>query len=189
MEHTPDVDGYIPGDELGAPTDTLWVGDHTEAAIIHLDKSRTRLLLSVRRWAARLAVTDDVVERLAGDAPYLDTEPLAAPPTGPGVPADLAGPILVVEDQDDVRVSLLEMLRDAGYDAVGMSSAEEALALCARRPFALALIDLDMPTVNGLELVARLAENGHALPIAVMRDVYKRQSLYGRPVWGARKPR
>ena len=44
-----------------------------------------------------------------------------------------------------------EMLRDAGYDAVGMSSAEEALALCARRPFALALIDLDMPTVNGLE--------------------------------------
>ncbi len=168
VEHTPGVDGYIPGDELGAPTDTLWVGDHTEAAIIHLDKSRTRLLLSVRRWAARLAVTDDVVERLAGDAPYLDTEPLAAPPTGPGVPADLAGPILVVEDQDDVRVSLLEMLRDAGYDAVGMSSAEEALALCARRPFALALIDLDMPTVNGLELVARLAENGHALPIAVM---------------------
>ena len=169
VEHTPGVDGYIPGDELGAPTDALWVGDHTEAAIIHLDKSRTRLLLSVRRWAERLAVTDDVVERLAGDDRRLDTEPLSvAPPTGPGVPANLAGPILVVEDQDDVRISLLEMLRDAGYDAVGVSSAEEALALCARKRFALALIDLDMPTVNGLELVARLADNGHSLPIAVM---------------------
>jgi signal transduction histidine kinase/predicted RNA-binding protein with RPS1 domain len=169
VEHTPGVDGYIPGDELGAPTDALWVGDHTEAAIIHLDKSRTRLLLSVRRWAARLAVTDVVVERLAGEGHHLDTEPLViAPPAGPSVPADLAGPILVVEDQDDVRVSLLEMLRDAGYDAVGVPSAEEALALCARRRFALALIDLDMPTVNGLQLVARLTENGHALPIAVM---------------------
>lgn len=169
VEHTPGVDGYIPGDELGAPTDALWVGDHTEAAIIHLDKSRTRLLLSVRRWAERLAVTDDVVERLAGDDRRLDTEPLSvAPPTGPGVPANLAGPILVVEDQDDVRISLLEMLRDAGYDAVGVSSAKEALALCARKRFALALIDLDMPTVNGLELVARLADNGHSLPIAVM---------------------
>jgi signal transduction histidine kinase/predicted RNA-binding protein with RPS1 domain len=169
VEHTPGVDGYIPGDELGAPTDALWVGDHTEAAIIHLDKGRTRLLLSVRRWAARLAVTDDVVERLAGNDRRLDTEPLSvAPPTGPGVPADLTGPILVVEDQDDVRISLLERLRDAGYDAVGVSSAEEALALCARRRFALALIDLDMPTVNGLELVARLAHNGHSLPIAVM---------------------
>ncbi len=167
VEHIPGVDGYIPADELGAPPDALWAGDHSEAAIIYLDKGRGRLLLSVRRWAARLAMSEDVVDRLAGDG-HVDTLPLDETPAGPGAPAALGGPILVVEDQDEVRAALLELLRDAGYEAVEASSAEEALALCARRRFALALIDLDMPTVNGLELVARLAAAGLDLPIAVM---------------------
>lgn len=169
VEHIPGVDGYIPGDELGAPTDALWAGDRTEAAIIHLDKSRARLLLSVRRWASRLATSEDVIDRLAGDAQHVDIPPLdVATPPGPAAAAALGGPILVVEDQDDVRDSLLQMLRDAGYDAVDASSAGEALALCDQHAFALALIDLDMPTANGLELIALLNDAGHRLPIAVM---------------------
>lgn len=173
VEHTPGVDGYIPLDELGAsgasPADLLWAGDHTEAAIMYLDKSRQRLLLSVRRWAARLAMSEDVLDRLRGDERHVDSLPLDdSVPAEFGAPAAIGAPILVVEDQEDVRTSLLEMLRDAGYEVVDASSAEEALALCAQQRFALALIDLDMPTVNGLQLVTQLTKAGHEMPKAVM---------------------
>lgn len=178
VEHAPGIDGYIPLEELtGQPTDLperlLQTGDQTEAAILYIDKGQKRLWLSVRRWAERLATADKMVDRLVSDDRRIEMEPLSDESAlqmqlEAGEPAALGAPILIVEDQAEVRCSLLARLQNWGYAAEAAASAAEALELCARRPYALAIIDLDMPAVTGLELIARLGERGHDLPIAVM---------------------
>lgn len=64
---------------------------------------------------------------------------------------DLAAPIFVVEDDNDVRETLCEVLRDEGYEPAAFSegpAALEALAHAETLP-KLLLLDLMMPTMDG----------------------------------------
>jgi len=76
--------------------------------------------------------------------------------------ADSAAPtrmsILVVDDETIVRESLGGWFRDDGYRVDTAESASEALKLAAERPYDVALIDIKMPRMDGLELQARLLE-------------------------------
>lgn len=77
---------------------------------------------------------------------------------GPGaVRHDGAVPsVLVIEDDDRIRRSLLLALQDEGYDTVGAATAEEGLARQSTRPADTVLVDLMLP---GLDL-RRHAEAG-----------------------------
>lgn len=69
---------------------------------------------------------------------------------GPGAKK---GWVLVVEDDDDNRDSIVELLEDAGYDARGVSGGMDALAaLRGDRP-CLVLADLVMRDMDGRELL------------------------------------
>jgi two-component system cell cycle sensor histidine kinase/response regulator CckA len=76
----------------------------------------------------------------------------------PDEPRAAAGALLVVEDEEMVRVLAAEVLRDAGYDVVAAAGGEEALGLAAARPdgFDLVVTDVVMPGMRGPEVVARL---------------------------------
>jgi CheY-like chemotaxis protein len=65
--------------------------------------------------------------------------------------------ILIVEDDDDIRESVLEILTDAGYLATGARHGEDALAQLrgARTLPGLILLDLMMPVMDGHEFRAR----------------------------------
>jgi len=64
-------------------------------------------------------------------------------------------PVLIVEDEDDVRDSLLEALQHQGFVVEAVASAEEALLVLAQRTFAVVVTDLHMPGgKTGLELIA-----------------------------------
>lgn len=66
-------------------------------------------------------------------------------------------PILIVDDDPEVRRSLLEALRERGYSAEAAAGADEALAVMAARSFPVVLTDLHMPGgPTGLELIASL---------------------------------
>ena len=65
--------------------------------------------------------------------------------------------ILVVEDNEEAQATLRELLMLLGYDAVGLSSGEEALTQIAG--FDIVLTDLNLPKMSGLEL----AEKIHAI--------------------------
>jgi two-component system KDP operon response regulator KdpE len=66
--------------------------------------------------------------------------------------------VLVVDDEQQILRALRVILRDAGFEAIPASTAEEALDLAAlRRPDA-AIIDLLLPDVDGVELSRRLRE-------------------------------
>lgn len=68
-------------------------------------------------------------------------------------------PVLIVDDEPEVRSSLLEALRMQGYSAEAAASAEEALARLAEQPFPVVLTDLHMPDgPTGLELIAMVRQ-------------------------------
>ncbi len=64
--------------------------------------------------------------------------------------------ILIVDDDPLLRAFLTEVIRHAGYDTVTAGSGEEALQVVAAGEPDLALLDITMPGMNGLELAARL---------------------------------
>jgi CheY-like chemotaxis protein len=71
-------------------------------------------------------------------------------------------PLLVVDDDTDLREALEEVLRDAGHAVLGAGNGREALEVLARaRPLpGLVLLDMMMPVLDGLGF----AHEMHAVP-------------------------
>ncbi|MDH7488704.1 MAG: response regulator [Anaerolineae bacterium] len=67
-------------------------------------------------------------------------------------------PILVVEDEDAVRSLVLRKLARAGYTAVGAANGVDALALLREQSFGIVMSDINMPKLNGLELLQIIRE-------------------------------
>jgi CheY-like chemotaxis protein len=77
--------------------------------------------------------------------------------------------ILVVEDDDDMRDSLSELLEELGFRAVRARHGQQAASwLEASPPPSLILLDLMMPIMNGWELLAWLEKNPLAAPVPVV---------------------
>jgi CheY-like chemotaxis protein len=58
--------------------------------------------------------------------------------------------VLVVDDDRDIRDSVVELLEDHGYQAIGASNGREALDVLRTRPApCLILLDLMMPVMDG----------------------------------------
>lgn len=64
--------------------------------------------------------------------------------------------ILIVDDEPGIRLALEEALVRDGYSVVTVASGEAALEQMARQGFDLALIDLKLPDVSGMEVLAAL---------------------------------
>ena len=68
-------------------------------------------------------------------------------------------PILIVDDELEVRATLLEALKDHGYTAEAVASGEAALVRMAERSFPVVLTDLHMPGgQTGLDLIAAIRQ-------------------------------
>jgi two-component system, chemotaxis family, sensor kinase CheA len=68
-------------------------------------------------------------------------------------------PILIVDDSLTTRMLEQAILESAGYKVDLATSAEEALEKLPRRRYGLLLVDVEMPGMNGFELVARLQQD------------------------------
>ncbi|HMQ53791.1 MAG TPA: response regulator transcription factor [Anaerolineae bacterium] len=70
-----------------------------------------------------------------------------------------AARILIVDDEDNIRSSLQEMLTYAGYRVVAVESGEAAVDLIAAgEKFDLALIDLKLEGIGGMEVLGELRQ-------------------------------
>jgi two-component system, response regulator RegA len=65
---------------------------------------------------------------------------------------------LIVEDERRLRSLLAEMVPELGFEATSVSSAEEALAIMQTDPREIALLDLQLPQMGGLELLDRIRD-------------------------------
>jgi CheY-like chemotaxis protein len=105
---------------------------------------------------------------------------MSAPPAA--TPAS-AATILVVDDDADVRDSLADSLRDAGYEVVCLNNGSAALThLCQNPAPAAVLADMLMPGMNAWELVAQMRRRESLANVPVI--VVTGQG----PQWGAPVP-
>lgn len=78
--------------------------------------------------------------------------------------------ILVVDDHAIVREGLQRILEGtpANWRTVEASTGLEALDILRRRPFDVAVVDLSMPGMNGLELLRRVRTEFPRLPVLIL---------------------
>jgi two-component system catabolic regulation response regulator CreB len=75
------------------------------------------------------------------------------------------GAILVVEDEPAIADTVVYALSTDGFSPHWVASGEAALAAAAETPFALAIIDIGLPDINGFELFRRLRCAHSLLPV------------------------
>jgi FixJ family two-component response regulator len=76
--------------------------------------------------------------------------------------------VAVVDDDDSVRESLSDLLRECGYDAQAFASAEDFLASDCLGSAGCILLDVAMPGMTGPELQRELSRLDAGIPIIFM---------------------
>lgn len=77
-------------------------------------------------------------------------------------------PILVVEDDDDLRETLAYNLRAEGYETLLAADGVAALELARRQPVALVLLDVMLPRLDGLDVLRQLRARPETAAIPVL---------------------
>jgi CheY-like chemotaxis protein len=83
--------------------------------------------------------------------------------------------VLIVEDTADLRDAFLEIVTDAGYNAVGAENGQCALDVLEslEEPPALVLLDIMMPVMDGWQFLQRLRSMNRVpeLPVVIVSAV------------------
>jgi len=72
--------------------------------------------------------------------------------------------ILVADDEDEIRLMLVTLLKGEGWQVAEAVSGDEALERCRHESFDLAVLDFMMPGMNGLQVARTLRFEGIRLP-------------------------
>ncbi|MDH0865847.1 response regulator [Mitsuaria sp. GD03876] len=73
--------------------------------------------------------------------------------------------VLVVEDDDEVRQSIVQSLELLGHQVTGVSNGPAALRVLGERPPTLLIVDYVMPGMNGAELIRQVQDGWPTIPI------------------------
>ena len=76
--------------------------------------------------------------------------------------------ILIVEDEDNARKGYEQLLQRWGYEVVGVGSAEEALARFSNFQPDTLIADVELPGMNGLDLLQQLGEDLRHVPAIII---------------------
>jgi CheY-like chemotaxis protein len=104
------------------------------------------------------------------ELPALDLIKLPAPKHRPEPSASKGRAnlhLLLVEDHDDTRNTLVRMLAHQGYEVEGAADASSAKALCRQKKFDLLISDIALPDRTGLELMIEVKERHQLAGIAM----------------------
>jgi signal transduction histidine kinase len=151
-------------------------GSHARADGLGLGLTLVRRLVelhggSVEAISAGEGLGSELVVRLPGSpAPATASTlsaPLASRPTS----------ILIVEDNDDARESLRLLLELDGHDVMAAVSGEDGLDHAQSREFAIALVDIGLPGIDGFEVARRLRATARGADLRLVAI-----SGYGQPV-------
>lgn len=86
----------------------------------------------------------------------------------PAEEADVALRILVVDDEPGINDLICDALRLAGYETSSAAHGMEALRILREEQIDLAIIDVNMPTMDGYELLERMRTSGSQTPAIVL---------------------
>jgi len=76
--------------------------------------------------------------------------------------------LLVIEDDATLRESLAHKLSEAGFAVEQAADGKEGLYFASEYPIDLAIIDLGLPEMSGLEIIKKVRADGHTYPILIL---------------------
>jgi len=76
--------------------------------------------------------------------------------------------VLIVEDEPRLRAMLMRAIPDMGFEPAAAASGEEALRVIRDRPAAIAILDLNLPGIDGMALFVKLREIIPHLQVIIM---------------------
>lgn len=85
------------------------------------------------------------------------------PPGKPGL-----AHILVVEDDPTLLRGVKTLLRRADHEVSEAGTGREAMRLLQKRPFDVVVTDINMPEMDGIELIVELRKLGLGIPVIAM---------------------
>lgn len=173
LPHLSLADALRPGDAAAPPRSALVLRAGGQRAALGVD-TLDGVTSVVLRPPPALLPPSPLIAGLALDAaqqpvPVLAPDGLiaAARQARPRVaaPAPRTGTILVIDDSLTTRMLEQSILEAAGYRVHMAASAEDGLEAALRERYALILVDVEMPGMNGFEFVARIRGD------AALRDI------------------
>ena len=75
--------------------------------------------------------------------------------------------ILIVEDEDMIREGISDYLTDCGYETLQAADGLEALEQFSNHQVALVLLDIQMPKLNGLEVLSEIRKSSQ-VPVLML---------------------
>jgi DNA-binding NtrC family response regulator len=100
--------------------------------------------------------------------------------------------ILIVEDEDNARKGYEALLRKWNCEVLGVGSGEDALAKFPEFNPSVILADVELPGINGLELLRQLGEEVQRIPIIIITgrgsDERVVQAIEAGAFWYIEKP-
>lgn len=89
--------------------------------------------------------------------------------------------VLVVDDSETIRQQVGRALRDAGYTVVEAADGVEGLQRLTEGRFCVAIVDVNMPRLNGLEMLEQLkADPKQSETLVLMLTTEVQQALIAR---------
>lgn len=89
-------------------------------------------------------------------------------PPAAGAPAPTSPRVLVVEDEEKMRQSVVEGLQMEGWAVVPVSDGENAASLLDQQAFDLVVLDWMLPGKSGLEVLQHLRSRGNETPVLML---------------------
>ena len=75
--------------------------------------------------------------------------------------------ILIVEDEEMIREGISDYLTDCGYETIEAADGQEALEQFSSYEVALVLLDIQMPKLNGLEVLSEIRKTSQ-VPVLML---------------------
>ena len=75
--------------------------------------------------------------------------------------------VLIIDDEEDIRLSLRGILEDEGYEVMDAESGEHGLAVI-NRAIDLVLLDIWLPGMDGIQVLTRLQERFPDIPVLMI---------------------
>ena len=169
------VEGYVPRSEIPDSQEEgfgLYVQDHVAARIIGFQDKQVRLSIKdclrareqkkeTASEAATLGFHPSLGLGLENIRLNLQFDEIEEPEIDPAV-RERVRRVLIVEDSDNVSESLSMVFEHFGFECETTREIDDALERFLTRHFDLLLLDMNLPSANGVELLDRIPKDGTA---------------------------
>jgi len=95
--------------------------------------------------------------------------------------------ILIIEDEKPMARALELKLTHVGFEAVSAGNGEDGFAVLSKGTFALVLLDLVMPKMDGFAVLEAMKEKGNKTPVMILSNLSQEEDEKRARALGAKE--